>query len=129
MWSVLEDVESFFDVLKGRFRILKLPILYRAKEKVDNVFSACCILHNMLHAFDGLDVLEADVDWAGANGVHDAWVADPLVDVSSTGLRTVHGKADPADAEVSHEEWRQQLMTSCAYREGQDDIVLIEKRK
>ena len=36
--SVRKDVECFFGVLKGRFRILKLPILYKEMEDIDNVF-------------------------------------------------------------------------------------------
>ena len=39
--SVRKDVECFFGILKGRFRILKLPILYSDKEDIENVFFAC----------------------------------------------------------------------------------------
>lgn len=83
--SVRKDVECFFGVLKGRFRILKLPILYRNKDEIDNMFFCCCILHNMLHAMDGLDTFEAGVEWAGADGDHDTWAHDPYLDVSSFG--------------------------------------------
>ena len=51
--SVRKDVECFFGILKGRFRILKLPILFRSRERIDNAFFTCCILHNMLHALMG----------------------------------------------------------------------------
>ncbi|CAN0043663.1 unnamed protein product, partial [Pylaiella littoralis] len=53
--SVRKDVECFFGILKGRFRILKLGILFQNLEDIDNMFFTCCVLHNMLHAFDGLD--------------------------------------------------------------------------
>ncbi|CAN0416889.1 unnamed protein product, partial [Ascophyllum nodosum] len=46
--SVRKDVECFFGILRGRFRILKLPILFRSRERIDNAFFTCCILHNML---------------------------------------------------------------------------------
>lgn len=60
--NVRKDVECFFGILKGRFRILKLLILYRDEETINNLFFTCCILHNMLHAFDEIHLLEADVD-------------------------------------------------------------------
>ncbi|CAM9749108.1 unnamed protein product, partial [Ectocarpus fasciculatus] len=50
--SVRKDVECFFGILKGRFRILKLAMAYQSQERIDNVFFTCCILHNMLHTFD-----------------------------------------------------------------------------
>ncbi|CAM9487944.1 unnamed protein product [Discosporangium mesarthrocarpum] len=41
--SVRKDVERYFGRLKGRFRVLKLPMLYwssrnRPREKIDNLF-------------------------------------------------------------------------------------------
>ncbi|CAM9763923.1 unnamed protein product, partial [Hapterophycus canaliculatus] len=53
--SVRKDVECFFGILKGRFRILKLGILFHDRDAIDYMFFTCCTLHNMLHAFDGLD--------------------------------------------------------------------------
>lgn len=56
----------------GRFRCLKLPILYQSKETIDNMFFTCCVLHNMLLACDGLDVRwEKNAQWAGQGGLHD----------------------------------------------------------
>ncbi|CAM9191385.1 unnamed protein product, partial [Ectocarpus fasciculatus] len=69
--SVRKDVECLFGILKGRFRILKLRLGYRSKEVIANIFSTCCILHVMLHTFDGMDVYEEDVDWVGSAGLHD----------------------------------------------------------
>ena len=66
--SVHKDAERFFDTLKGRFRILKAPCLYKKPECIDNVFLTCCVLHNMLLDFDGIELLEAGVDWKGADG-------------------------------------------------------------
>jgi Plant transposon protein len=47
-------------ILNGRFRILKLPLQYHTVDKIDSVFFTCCILHNMLHALDGLDEFKRD---------------------------------------------------------------------
>ncbi|CAB1100705.1 unnamed protein product [Ectocarpus sp. CCAP 1310/34] len=59
-------------ILKGRFRILKLRMPYHKREYIDNIFFTCCILHNMLHTFDGLDVFEENTDWPGSAGHLDA---------------------------------------------------------
>jgi hypothetical protein len=83
--SVRKDVECFFGILKGRFRILKLPLQYHTVDRVDSVFFSCCVLHNMLHAFDGLDVFERDVQWSGPDGWHEAWRALPNVDFGAAG--------------------------------------------
>ncbi|CAN0362174.1 unnamed protein product, partial [Pylaiella littoralis] len=52
--SVRKDVECFFGILKGRFRILKLRLTYHCREDADNIFFTCCILHDMLHSIDGM---------------------------------------------------------------------------
>eukprot|EP00752_Nemacystus_decipiens_P008561 g7647.t1 len=75
--SVRKDIECFFGILKGRFRILKMPLLYRGIYKLDSIYQTCCALHNMLHAFDGLGLLEKDVDYAGKDGDLDPWVSTP----------------------------------------------------
>lgn len=67
--SVRKDVECTFGILKGRFRILKVPIEYHSHDKIDNVFFSCCILHNMLHAIDGLETMEAGMHWSGEDGL------------------------------------------------------------
>lgn len=69
--KVHKDAEDFFGTLKGRFRILKAPCLYKKKECVDNVFLTCCILHNQLRNFEGIELLEEGVDWKGADGAVD----------------------------------------------------------
>jgi len=52
--SIRKDVECFFGVLKARFQFLRNPIEYNIFT-IDDVFKTCCILHNMLLAYDGLD--------------------------------------------------------------------------
>ncbi|CAN0257027.1 unnamed protein product, partial [Discosporangium mesarthrocarpum] len=51
--SVGKDVECFFGRTKGRCRILKLPLQCWHRKRTDNTFFSCCILQNMLHAYDG----------------------------------------------------------------------------
>jgi hypothetical protein len=73
MESVRKDVECAFGVLKGRFRILKLPIQLHDKKKIDDVFFTCVGLHNMIHDWDdrafnfagpdGMFVDEEDPHW------------------------------------------------------------------
>ena len=53
--SVRKDVERSFGILKGRFRCLKLPILFLSQSDIDNVFFTCAILHNMIRFSDGQD--------------------------------------------------------------------------
>ena len=71
--SVRKDVECTFGILKGRFRCLKLPIYNHDKDTVDDMFFACCILHNMLLTEDGYDKRwEENMNWSGQAGHHDA---------------------------------------------------------
>jgi hypothetical protein len=70
--SIRKDVECFFGLLKARFRLLTKAIEYGVFV-CDDVFKTCCILHNMLLTYDGLD---------GADMPHeDFWNAlDPDLD-------------------------------------------------
>ena len=66
-----EDVECAFGVLKGRFRCLKLPIYFENKCHINYMFYTCCMLHNMLLHFDGLDVRwERNINYLGRDGNH-----------------------------------------------------------
>ena len=49
MDSVRKDVECTFGILKVRFRVLKVPSMWKYRRTFDNVFFTCCWLHNMLH--------------------------------------------------------------------------------
>ncbi len=53
--SVRKDVECFFGILKGRFRLLKFGINFASSRVVDNIFQTCCAIHNQLLDVDGLD--------------------------------------------------------------------------
>ena len=70
--SVRKDIECTFGILKGRFRILKIPILLQSKEEIDNVLFTCCCLHNEIMRDDNLFKLwEQGVEWNGPDGFHD----------------------------------------------------------
>jgi hypothetical protein len=107
--SVRKDIECTFGILKGRFRILKLPVYYHSnsknavhgKRKVDNVFFTCCMLHNMLLQWDGLMDWEADVDWSRADGLWDEgtlFADTPDIDFSS--MEPDHCAVPPEECEV-----------------------------
>ncbi|CAM9797587.1 unnamed protein product, partial [Discosporangium mesarthrocarpum] len=53
--SVRKDFECLFRIIKSRWRILKLPLQFHTREAIDEHFITCCVLQNMLHAWDGLD--------------------------------------------------------------------------
>lgn len=53
--SVRKRIECIFGILKKRFRLLKLPINLQYKDDVQNAFITCCVFHNMLLRYDGLD--------------------------------------------------------------------------
>src|SRR6056300_425717 len=53
--SVRKDIECVFGILKKRFMILKYALRVHELETVGKIFRTCCILHNMLHEYDGYD--------------------------------------------------------------------------
>jgi hypothetical protein len=50
--STRKDVERTFGCIKKRFKILKVPMLYRDVSFIDDIFMTCCVLHNKLLTFD-----------------------------------------------------------------------------
>ena len=62
--SVRKDVECCFGILKGRFGFLRHGIILQDDARIDLVSFTCCILHNIILEFDGLDSRwETNVDW------------------------------------------------------------------
>ena len=51
--SVRKDIEGVFGILKIRFRFLKNFNNLRLQSSIDNAFTTCCILHNVLLHSDG----------------------------------------------------------------------------
>jgi hypothetical protein len=86
--SVRKNVECFFGVLKQRFSIVKYPFRYHDKQKCDNVFFVCCILHNMLLEHDGRDkdLLQVE-NWVGMDEDDiDIHYAQQILRARSTGF-------------------------------------------
>lgn len=56
-----------------------MPMLVHSEKKVDNIFFACCILHNWLLRFDELDSRWKEPEnWLSANAVHTPEEVDRL---------------------------------------------------
>ena len=50
--STRKDVERTFGVMKKRFNVLKVPLLFRNVTFVNDIFVTCAVLHNMLLEHD-----------------------------------------------------------------------------
>lgn len=80
--SVRKDIECCFGIMKMRFNILTKPLQYHSKTpyefltKANNIMHSCCILHNLLLAHDGLDLLWTEKDYLS---VWFVWTAYPNV--------------------------------------------------
>jgi len=78
--SVRKDIECTFGILKGRFRILKVPCLLQTANEIDNVFYTCCALHNEILRDNNLAFLwEQGVEWDGVDGHHDLCDIDKIL--------------------------------------------------
>ena len=70
--SVRKDIECCFGILKMRFCVLSKPLPYHSKTpyefltKANNIMHSCCILHNWLLSYDGLDTLWTEEDYLSA---------------------------------------------------------------
>jgi hypothetical protein len=72
MESVRKDIECVNGRLKKRFAVLRVPSLLRNKSLIDDVFFLCSSLHNLLLAYDGLDVyMQDDAAWLRAGNADD----------------------------------------------------------
>jgi hypothetical protein len=108
--SARKDVECTFGVMKARFRILKHPILCQELSDVNNIFTTCCIFHNMLLAYDSGDFAD--------NGDLDATAVAARARSRVTATSDFSGVASPppgywswlgSHAEASHIALRQTL--------------------
>ena len=59
---------------------------------------------------NGLDNLEGDAQWAGEDGLHDAWIADPETDVNTVGLRTENIEEEKIERGSEHDSPREALI-------------------
>ncbi|CAB1104238.1 unnamed protein product [Ectocarpus sp. CCAP 1310/34] len=109
----------------GRVRTLKLAMVYQSQERIDNVFFTCCILHNMLHTFDGIDQLVENTNWVSSAGVGATLATEPESDCGSVGTKDVN---DQPQLEIGHTVRKRQLTTSFAYRKKhKKDIVWLSR--
>jgi hypothetical protein len=53
--SVRKDIEQCFSSMKKRWRILETPIKNQEVFRVEQIFMACCVLHNRLLYYNGGD--------------------------------------------------------------------------
>lgn len=146
--SVRKDVECVFGVLKGRFRCLKLPIYYHDKNTIDNMFYCCCILHNILLHFDGLDTRwEDNVNYLGLDGdhAHEDMIIfkqhlsrvrnlTPLTDYTIIGaigvedrFRIVHGECD-IEYESTYLTLQKKLVDHFVWKYQHNQIQWLKKR-
>lgn len=58
--SVRKDVECVFGSLKKRFLLLKHPIRLHCPYSIERAFVTCCLIHNLIHNFDGWDEWEVE---------------------------------------------------------------------
>lgn len=121
-----KDVECFFGILKGRFRVLKLPVQYRTKERIDDLFFTCCILHNMIHAFEGREEWEVDVDWAGVDGRLDVSLCEDVnadfAAVAAARARVVRSTATEEEVESTFLSLRKDLIQHYAFADLAGEI-------
>jgi len=76
--SVRKDVECFFGRLKVRFMSLYNPIYLKYEDDIDALMITCCILHNMLLQWDGLDISYQDPSsWKTMDGDDDVEDDEP----------------------------------------------------
>ena len=78
--SVRKDVECYFGRLKRRFALLRDAVEYQSQNVIDNAFYSCCVLHNMLHQWDGMNKWAVVLDELAAGGIQlDDAMIHPLV--------------------------------------------------
>ncbi|CAB1118961.1 unnamed protein product [Ectocarpus sp. CCAP 1310/34] len=123
--SVRRDGSASDGILKGRFRILKLAMAYQSQERIDDVFFTCCIMHNMLHTFDGMDQLVENTIRVSSAGVGATLATELEADCGSVGRRDVN---DQPQLEIGRTVRKRQLTTSFAYRKKhKKDIVWLSR--
>jgi hypothetical protein len=140
--SMRKDVECTFGILKGRWRCLKYGFRFQSSQYVDNTIKACCILHNMLLRWDGLDIWEANVVYGGVDGAHDSDILQMILsrqvyddaghrlgDFSMTSAQArVRGFTEQVPGELdevteSHTQLRNVLVQNFVYKHKQKLLV------
>ena len=138
--STRKSVECTFGILKQRFRILKVPMLFRTKARVDAVMFTCCRLHNILHDDSGQRTKFDDVfegNWSEGElaairqklrkRVSLAKMVDRIVgvdfDASGTGAKGCHTKAERAGEGSGYRALQRKLMINLSVMEKNGDLM------
>ncbi|KAE9327207.1 hypothetical protein PF001_g2036 [Phytophthora fragariae] len=106
--SIRKDVERTFGVLRGKFRILKLPSRIWYGEEMLDVMKACVIIHNMIiedkWGVPGLEELtpaNIDADLSPPSGVDDDGVnGDDATDLQEFITRRFNMQSAAANSEL-----------------------------
>ena len=122
MWSrrlesMRKDIECCYGRVKGRFRLFRGDIIYKSRASIDNAWFTTCILHNMLHHYNKLDVMTEAFNWEGSAG--------PL-----GGDAPDAGTADDNDSETSppgFEEFRARLVTNFTVAWSKREVVWYQR--
>ena len=111
--SVRKGVECTFGILKRRFRILRQAFQLRDPEAINDIFTSCCALHNMLLQYDRLHTIgRRPADWVPAHVYRQREAVD--VDRSKHVVRAPAPKSVPAQAELGFFTLREALITHYA---------------
>lgn len=87
--STRKDVERTFGILKKRWRCLINPIEFKNPTYIEQMFQTCCVLHNMLLDFDGLDIWEGgNLQRVYQNGKSESNLVDASEIVDNTYIRS-----------------------------------------
>ena len=123
--SIRKDVECTFGILKVRFLILKHPLRIHDPQKIERIFVTCCVIHNMLLEYDGLDDkwIEDDEDIMPEYGIFEELAEERVaarrtVPTAESGVRS--GRRDEYGVEPSDDSW---LLS------GESDTVTFEERR
>ena len=128
--SCRKDVECVFGSMKKRFRFLKHAIEIHSQHHIDNAFFTCCILHNMILMYDGLDSRwEENIDWDALDPFDDETGNPDVVNRAALLLsrvsdsnsylhsnRVIPGNETQREEELSHEIRRGALVTNFEQR-------------
>ncbi|CAB1102949.1 unnamed protein product [Ectocarpus sp. CCAP 1310/34] len=112
-----KDIECCYGTVKGRLRLFKAGILYKTRDSIDNACFTACILHNMLHHYDKLDVMTEATGWQGSAG--------PL-----GGGEPDVGTGDDNDSETpspGFEEFRAKLVTQFSVAWTRKEVVWFQR--
>lgn len=122
--SIRKDSERVFGVAKKRHRILRLPFLQHRAIDIDTIMKVCCILHNMLLQYDGLDTIgDLDTDYMVRDGNENEDIDLGLADFTDAELREEAETDDPR-SRFTEEEQRARRPSSIPVTPD-TDVLLI----